>query len=1078
VPLAYTWFVNGVASSTLRDYRASFPAGTYAIALKIRSCRGADSSGTTFTITSPSSTPVSDFSASRLVLDVLEESQLSDLSLYGPTSWEWTASPSTGALFNDAYIANPKVSFIYAGQYQICLTTQNALGTGTTKCKSAYISVNDDQIFCTASSSSFPSGRITDEGGPAGDYSANTNCSFLINPCASIITLKFSQFSLADASDVLKVYDGQDNTATLIGSFNSATALPGGASGLTAYSGKMFLEWSTGAAGQSSGFSANWNSIPDTSVAMPVADFSFPAVIYTKQIVDFNSTTQGQKLSFVWDFDPPSGTPGMDGGNNASDRFAWNTAGSYDVKLTAINCGGADEVTKTITVVDPSSKPIVGFKANRLKAPVLNIITLTDTSLQGPFEWKWEVTPALTTNIIGSNSGKTLRVSFLKPGLYTVKLKATNLIGADSLTRVDYIEVFDYCTPVAGSLSSDIGISRVKTDNIDNYSAIGQNRYSTYLDDFTPEKVFKRDIFSVRLERNTISDSMNRKIWIDWNNDGDFADSLELAAFEPAAKTLAFTANISVPDFAAVGYTTMRIGTSYGSGNNSPCGINPTGEFEDYPLEIATDDIKPVIILNGPSAVTLEQWHQYTEAGATATDNVDGNISALINISSTVDSSVAGLYTVRYNVTDAEGNKADEVTRTVTFTPDITPPVITLTGNPVETVTVNTSYADPGATATDYLNRSLTGSILAGDNIDLTIPGTYHIWYTVSDAAGNKDSATRVVNVVDDVDPTLTLIGPDTIIREVFSFIDEPGYGVADNFHQTVTVVVDSSMVITSKVGLYPMTYTATDPDNNSVTITRWVKIQDITKPVITLIGDDSVYVEVFSSYPEQGAIVTDNYCTGPMQWIASGSVNTSKLGEYYLTYNVTDCQGNNALTLTRTVIVVDTKAPVLTLNGFGAETIQRWKPYTDPGVSITDNYYTEASLLPLVQVTSNLNVDYPGLYSICYQVTDSSGNKSEQVCRTIIVNESTSSIDEKEEINVKVYPNPNSGKFILYLGSALGGEASIQVMTAQGIILKTIRAATNTEQEISLNDYAAGIYLLRISYGNHVIISRVQIIR
>ena len=108
--------------------------------------------------------------------------------------------------------------------------------------------------------------------------------------------------------------------------------------------------------------------------------------------------------------------------------------------------------------------------------------------------------------------------------------------------------------------------------------------------------------------------------------------------------------------------------------------------------------------------------------------------------------------------------------------------MITLAGNAVEYVTVNTSYADPGATATDYLNRVLT-NIMVADNIDLSMPGTYHIGYSVTDAAGNKDSATRVVNVVDDIAPTLTLIGNDTITREVFSFINDPGYTVSDNFH-------------------------------------------------------------------------------------------------------------------------------------------------------------------------------------------------------------------------------------------------------------------------------------------------------
>src|SRR5690606_31150447 len=217
--------------------------------------------------------------------------------------------------------------------------------------------------------------------------------------------------------------------------------------------------------------------------------------------------------------------------------------------------------------------------------------------------------------------------------------------------RIDYLEIFDYCDPVAGSISSDIGIGRVVIGSgIDNRSDIGQSRFTTYLNDLPAEKVYRRGEFAITLERNTTVDSMNRKVWVDWNNDGDFTDSLELAAFEPSAKTLSFSATIQVPDFATPGYTTLRVGTSYGRDKNDPCGINPTGEFEDYPLLIAEDDIQPVITLLGNDTVWVEQWYQYLDAGATAMDNVDGNITPSIQVNNNVDSTIVDTYYVTYTV--------------------------------------------------------------------------------------------------------------------------------------------------------------------------------------------------------------------------------------------------------------------------------------------------------------------------------------------------------------------------------------------------------------------------------------------
>ncbi|MCB0469258.1 MAG: DUF5011 domain-containing protein, partial [Flavobacteriaceae bacterium] len=55
----------------------------------------------------------------------------------------------------------------------------------------------------------------------------------------------------------------------------------------------------------------------------------------------------------------------------------------------------------------------------------------------------------------------------------------------------------------------------------------------------------------------------------------------------------------------------------------------------------------------------------YTELGATAVDNVDGDISANIVIGGSVNTSVVGTYQVTYNVSDTAGNAAVQVIRTV-----------------------------------------------------------------------------------------------------------------------------------------------------------------------------------------------------------------------------------------------------------------------------------------------------------------------------------------------------------------------------------------------------------------------------
>lgn len=73
----------------------------------------------------------------------------------------------------------------------------------------------------------------------------------------------------------------------------------------------------------------------------------------------------------------------------------------------------------------------------------------------------------------------------------------------------------------------------------------------------------------------------------------------------------------------------------------------------------------PVITLVG-SAVTINQGDSYIEPGYSATDDNDGVITGNVVVTGSVNSSLPGVYTIRYNVTNSVGNAAAEVIRLVT----------------------------------------------------------------------------------------------------------------------------------------------------------------------------------------------------------------------------------------------------------------------------------------------------------------------------------------------------------------------------------------------------------------------------
>ena len=155
-----------------------------------------------------------------------------------------------------------------------------------------------------------------------------------------------------------------------------------------------------------------------------------------------------------------------------------------------------------------------------------------------------------------------------------------------------------------------------------------------------------------------------------------------------------------------------------------------------------SDTIPPVITLMGSDTVWHEVGSPYTDAGATAFDLTDGDITARLVMTTDVEVNVPGIYYVRYNVSDNAGNKAVEVRRPVIIRLDLTPPVLTLNpGAPgcIELKCDNPSYVDPGASALD--NKApfnLTSSIIVYGHVDTRKAGTYTLTYTVQDVAGNR----------------------------------------------------------------------------------------------------------------------------------------------------------------------------------------------------------------------------------------------------------------------------------------------------------------------------------------------------
>jgi len=162
--------------------------------------------------------------------------------------------------------------------------------------------------------------------------------------------------------------------------------------------------------------------------------------------------------------------------------------------------------------------------------------------------------------------------------------------------------------------------------------------------------------------------------------------------------------------------------------------------------------------------------------------------------------------------------------------------------------------------------------------------------------------------------------------------------------------------------------------------------------PVITLTGSATVTLEPGTAYTDAGATATDEedgVITGRIA--VTGSVNTSVLGTYTITYNVTDSAGNAAEAVTRTVRIVDTKAPTISLSGAASVRVEAGAAFSDPGATATDAF--EGNISGRIAVTGAVNTAALGVYTLTYNVSDTSGNAAPAVSRTVQVSDTTAPV-------------------------------------------------------------------------------------
>ncbi len=317
-----------------------------------------------------------------------------------------------------------------------------------------------------------------------------------------------------------------------------------------------------------------------------------------------------------------------------------------------------------------------------------------------------------------------------------------------------------------------------------------------------------------------------------------------------------------------------------------------SSQSKEITLVVLRDNVVPTITLNGANPQLIVLGNSYSELGASATDNIDGDLSSEIIIdSSAVNTNALGDYNVYYNVDDSAGNSATTRTRIVRVIPvgaDTISPVVTIQSPTA--ITYNNQITSLSFIATDAnlasceysTDNGATRNSIACASGELTtvsltsISGANNWIVYATDSAGNSDSSSVSfivdTSVPDTTAPMIIVVSPedkeytnhritfrittDEDATAQFSIDGGSRINMDNPFDDTFTYAMDVSN------GNHTITFYAKDSSDNEATssidfsVNR--KNSDSSNLGIGVIQDNSVTSKKIIHSESTGTIIKD----------------------------------------------------------------------------------------------------------------------------------------------------------------------------------------------------------------------------
>lgn len=441
--------------------------------------------------------------------------------------------------------------------------------------------------------------------------------------------------------------------------------------------------------------------------------------------------------------------------------------------------------------------------------------------------------------------------------------------------------------------------------------------------------------------------------------------------------------------------------------NNSNTGSNNSnsGNTDNGGTDSGNEtDTKPTLIVPSFNEVALNT-NYYPLSDVSVSDKEDGEIPTKnIEINNPVDTNVAGVYVVKFSVSDSDGNKVETT----------------------QTVLVNDGSYQVG---NDYIlqatnfNRRISEVIIVDNDIresaflkiyekktgnDVTttqetiiesggytnVIGNYLITFTIK--SDNSSSIKVTATVVNSNDPVLE-VPSFSEISQGSTFDLTSNITVNDDYDElsATDIKVEAGSFDSTVAGVYLIKYHIEDSDGNIVTKNRTLLVNDGSymagdKYIIKAIDYSKRIVEVDTS---DEAIIENSHVkvfdkntaidvTTAQNVIVNKGSYTNIVGEYPINFTV---ENDNTTKTKITITVVKSNDPILEVPTF-SEINQNSTIDLTADITVSDDY-DELSVTDVVIEPDSFDSAVAGVYLIKYTITDGDGNEVNK-SRTILVND------------------------------------------------------------------------------------------